>query len=83
MNVYGLDLSYNMVEIALEKLSGIGGDKRVRIMPAFYVHIYLTGMFNILRKCYNGHSNHNPSSYVSCHMLILYETTPLRIVCHQ
>ena len=82
MNVYGLDLSYNMVEIALERLSGIG-DNRVRIFPAFYVHVYLTGLSNILRKCYNGHPNHNSSSYVSCHMLILYETTPLRTVFHQ
>ena len=47
----------------------------------FYVHIYLTRLSNILRTFYNGHSNHDSSSYVSCHMLILYETTPLRIVC--
>ena len=49
MNVYGLDLSYNMVEIALERLSGIGGN-RVRILPAFYVHIYLTGLSNIVKE---------------------------------
>ena len=51
MNVYGLDLSANMVDIALERLSEIG-DNRVCTLSAIFVHIYQRGTYiSVLRAC--------------------------------